>query len=337
MVAETFSVEETRAMHAVDGKVVIITGAGKGIGKGMALHLGKGGAADRRRRVEARAPRADVRRARHARHPQPRSRAATSKSATEIESMVAQTVDRVRTRRLPHQQRADVPADGADRRGHRTRPRRLLHVRRQGHALGDASGVPAHAAARAGAASSTSHRRWASPAADGFRRVQRVEGSDPRAHAYRGARVGDRRHRRQRDRAGGGRAPRRGRRAERGRTGSSSRTARWAAKATPSSTSAASRGSCAPTAAATSPATRSWSTAARSCGRDHRGSNSPRAGFRFVVPAPTLPDDFDRQGHLNNAAIVRVFNDLRIAYVHRGSRRVVARDARVGGIRHRGA
>jgi NAD(P)-dependent dehydrogenase (short-subunit alcohol dehydrogenase family) len=39
------SVEETRAMHAVDGKVIVITGAGKGIGKGMALHLGKGGAA----------------------------------------------------------------------------------------------------------------------------------------------------------------------------------------------------------------------------------------------------------------------------------------------------
>jgi NAD(P)-dependent dehydrogenase (short-subunit alcohol dehydrogenase family) len=39
------SVEETRAMHRVDGKVIIITGAGKGIGKGMALHLGKGGAA----------------------------------------------------------------------------------------------------------------------------------------------------------------------------------------------------------------------------------------------------------------------------------------------------
>jgi NAD(P)-dependent dehydrogenase (short-subunit alcohol dehydrogenase family) len=31
-------------MHAVDGKVVIVTGAGRGIGRGMARHLGKGGA-----------------------------------------------------------------------------------------------------------------------------------------------------------------------------------------------------------------------------------------------------------------------------------------------------
>jgi NAD(P)-dependent dehydrogenase (short-subunit alcohol dehydrogenase family) len=31
-------------MHAVDGKVVIVTGAGKGIGRGMAHHLGRGGA-----------------------------------------------------------------------------------------------------------------------------------------------------------------------------------------------------------------------------------------------------------------------------------------------------
>jgi NAD(P)-dependent dehydrogenase (short-subunit alcohol dehydrogenase family) len=31
-------------MHSVDGKVVIITGSGRGVGRGMAVHLGKGGA-----------------------------------------------------------------------------------------------------------------------------------------------------------------------------------------------------------------------------------------------------------------------------------------------------
>jgi 2-hydroxycyclohexanecarboxyl-CoA dehydrogenase len=36
--------DETRAMHGVDGRVVVVTGAGKGIGRGIALHLGKGGA-----------------------------------------------------------------------------------------------------------------------------------------------------------------------------------------------------------------------------------------------------------------------------------------------------
>src|SRR6478672_9828903 len=59
-------------------------------------------------------------------------------------------------------------------------------------------------------------------------------------------------------------------------TGSSSRAARWAARAIPSSTSARSRGSCAPTRAAISPGTRSWPTAARSCG--HERSAGPRAG-----------------------------------------------------------
>jgi len=32
------------AMHSLDGKVIIVTGAGRGVGKGMALHMGKGGA-----------------------------------------------------------------------------------------------------------------------------------------------------------------------------------------------------------------------------------------------------------------------------------------------------
>jgi len=31
-------------MHSVDGKVIIVTGSGRGVGRGMALHLGRGGA-----------------------------------------------------------------------------------------------------------------------------------------------------------------------------------------------------------------------------------------------------------------------------------------------------
>ena len=36
--------DDARAMHSVDGKVIIVTGSGRGVGQGMALHLGKGGA-----------------------------------------------------------------------------------------------------------------------------------------------------------------------------------------------------------------------------------------------------------------------------------------------------
>jgi acyl-CoA thioesterase FadM len=38
-------------------------------------------------------------------------------------------------------------------------------------------------------------------------------------------------------------------------------------------------------------------------------------GYRFVIPIEPQPTDFDAQGHLNNAAIVRIFNDIRIAYI----------------------
>jgi NAD(P)-dependent dehydrogenase (short-subunit alcohol dehydrogenase family) len=31
-------------MHGVDGRVIIVTGSGRGVGKGMAMHLGRGGA-----------------------------------------------------------------------------------------------------------------------------------------------------------------------------------------------------------------------------------------------------------------------------------------------------
>lgn len=36
--------ERADAMHTVDGKVVIVTGAGRGVGLGIARHLGRGGA-----------------------------------------------------------------------------------------------------------------------------------------------------------------------------------------------------------------------------------------------------------------------------------------------------
>ena len=39
-------------------------------------------------------------------------------------------------------------------------------------------------------------------------------------------------------------------------------------------------------------------------------------GYRAIAPVATTAADFDRQGHLNNAATVRLFNDMRVAYVH---------------------
>jgi acyl-CoA thioesterase FadM len=47
------------------------------------------------------------------------------------------------------------------------------------------------------------------------------------------------------------------------------------------------------------------------------GAKTLRAdGYRFVVPVEAAASDFDGQGHLNNAATVRLFNDLRVAFVH---------------------
>jgi acyl-CoA thioesterase FadM len=58
---------------------------------------------------------------------------------------------------------------------------------------------------------------------------------------------------------------------------------------------------------------------------DREGGRDPAAavdalaadGYRFVCPVEPRADDFDAQSHLNNAATVRLFNDLRIEYVYR--------------------
>jgi acyl-CoA thioesterase FadM len=50
---------------------------------------------------------------------------------------------------------------------------------------------------------------------------------------------------------------------------------------------------------------------------DDAGARALEAdGYRFVEGVETRDDDFDAQDHLNNASTVRLFNDLRVAYVH---------------------
>jgi acyl-CoA thioesterase FadM len=41
-------------------------------------------------------------------------------------------------------------------------------------------------------------------------------------------------------------------------------------------------------------------------------------GYRYVVPVSLAPEHIDGQGHLNNAAVARILNDLRVAYVFAG-------------------
>jgi acyl-CoA thioesterase FadM len=41
-------------------------------------------------------------------------------------------------------------------------------------------------------------------------------------------------------------------------------------------------------------------------------------GYRYVVPVTLTPDHIDAQGHLNNAAVARILNELRVAYIAAG-------------------
>lgn len=42
------------------------------------------------------------------------------------------------------------------------------------------------------------------------------------------------------------------------------------------------------------------------------------AGYRFVRPVRLTPEHIDHQGHLNNAAVARILNDLRVEYIFSG-------------------
>jgi acyl-CoA thioesterase FadM len=41
-------------------------------------------------------------------------------------------------------------------------------------------------------------------------------------------------------------------------------------------------------------------------------------GYRYVVPVTLTDEHIDGQGHLNNAAVARILNDLRVAYIFAG-------------------
>lgn len=41
-------------------------------------------------------------------------------------------------------------------------------------------------------------------------------------------------------------------------------------------------------------------------------------GYRFVEPVRLTAEHIDQQGHLNNAAVARILNDLRVAYIYAG-------------------
>ena len=170
-----------RAMHSVEGRVIIVTGSGQGVGRGMANHLGKAGASvvvaewnaekmhrtvdelDRDRRARDR---------RRDRHPLRASRSTRWSARTvehfgKVDAIVnnAQTFRRERAR-SPRSSAEDVDV--------------FYQSGRARHALRDAGRLPAHEGGGVGP-----HRQLRVVDGSGrrcrVRRVQRVEGGDPRA------------------------------------------------------------------------------------------------------------------------------------------------------------
>ena len=170
--------------NSVDGHVVIVTGGSKGVGRGIALHLAQHGASRRDHRPPPGGARRGCR---------PSSRRigaphlATTLNVADRDgafALVEQTVAEFGTVDAPRRQRADVPLGHAVRRDHRARHGRAAGHRAQGHAVGDAGGVPAHAGAGPRPHRHHGLQRRAARRG-GVRAVRVVEGGDPRAHPLR--------------------------------------------------------------------------------------------------------------------------------------------------------
>ena len=311
------------AMHTVEDKVVIVTGAGRGVGLGIAKHLGRGGA-----RVVLAEWKPDL------------LESATAELADlgvdvlgvrtdimerdEIEAMVTATVERhgrvdglvnnAQTFR-PVAPMATVSADDVD----------VFYTSGVKGSLWAMQAVYPHMAAQGWGRIVNFASSMGITGGRGFGAYNASKEAIRALDAHRGARVGDRRHRGQLHRARRRRPPRRRGQEVRGLPG--------VRRELPDGPAGRSRDR--HRAARVVPLLRRVPLPHRphvhgrrrrvhvgvSDAPPPRPANPPLAsaeGYRFVVPVTLAPEHIDGQGHLNNAAVARILNDLRVAYIGAG-------------------